>query len=1126
MVLFDRVSKTSSGIHAMKAMIGMTVAAVALAVTAALPGALWADEPQASTGTSGDGAASTQAESTYEAVRFEYGGFIYEVTKDNETGEREASLVGMQEGATSCIISSSASRQLDDGWLRNYAVTDINEDVLKDYTGQVLLECLPSDVDGKVYKALENAGAQTKLLLYAPWRTTTTINNDLSFAVEGVAEQLPSNTPITGLVVDGSQEVNNASDKPFPVYLMGDEDTLYEVPGGIAANETIDMANLDPFSAFENLKYSTDNGNSWSSENVDLDIRDAYITLPSDAVDRNGSVKLSMNDSPGFGKGYLTADWPENQTSLQLENGYGSIECTVKSTIDTSWTQTLTIYVKVEAAENAVWIDGVCHDANYVSDDGSIKLEYDQAGTPTITLDGAQISHVGGGPDSWGDGDWGEAGIYAQGDLNLRLEEKPSSIEVSTEYGNAIRCGGHLNVTSDSDACLSVSLSKAFEQNFISSIVDANSVEMNGASFDLRYVLGDTVNVDGIGYGLKADGENLAEGQSALKVSDSTLSVSIDNPNQLDLAGMAVYAISADWDTSVALSQAEVTVEGDWRAAFTVSGDVSIGNDSVVLVNEIADNRWPAAIRVGGTLDISNSSVEVATGSWDANNPAALLAEQINLSGVEIVGPDNAAIGSTEDPWSSEGGTAQTVLVDGNASPTVCIVPVVRVGETFGDAFPSPAVQEAVWGEYGLGMTGSVNPDYVLDQDAVTKLLGIDSLVVKTDNADLTGSGIENLASLSELRVYLTGAEADAQVVLPKTLSRDLSELRVCVDKKVETLFVDVPSFAGSMLFDPRGVDNSVQSDNVLRSLTFAEGCHATEVAALRFESLAALDLTPLTQLKTLELDLVKSLSDLTIDHNTDLVNLRIWDSALTTLALPNSAFTSIDVMDNQLKELTIPDAAMEGSLTALNVQGNCLRSLTVPDSVKELGIQGNQFAFLDLEGVVLSEVVGDPALPAGMQSGAKLSAQTQSDGSIVVDLSVWKDRLLEVKTAQGSYDETTGKLVYQNIEAAQADLDNEALTYRLDTLGVVQENGSETAVVLDVQVSSLEVKPYAPEPTDPEEGEGGTVVIESTSKGDSDQLVKTSDVLPQATLVVVGIIALLAASGVVLSGMRLVRKR
>lgn len=1125
MVLFDRVSKTSSGIHAMKAMIGMTVAAVALVVTAALPGALWADEPQASAGTSGDGAASAQTEATSEAVRFEYGGFIYEVTKDSEEErEFEASLVGIQEGATSCIVTSSAYRQLDDGWWRNYTVTDIDENVLKDYAGQVLLECLPSDVDGKVYKALENAGAQTKLLLYVPRRTTTTINDDLSFAVEGVAEQLPSNTPITGLVVDGSQEVNNASDKPFPVYLMGDEDTLYEVPDGIAANETIDMENLDPFSAFENLKYSTDNGNSWSSENVELSTRDAYITVPSGAVDQNGSVKLSMNDSPGFGKGYLATDWTDNQTSFNLENGYGTIECTVGSAIETSWTQTFTIHVKVEAAENAVWIDGMYHDTNYVSDDGSIGLEYDQAGIPTITLNSAHITNVGGGPDSWGDGDWGEAGIYAQGDLNLRLEGQPSSIEVSTEYGNAIRCGGHLNVTSDSGASLSASLFKSFEQNFISSIVDANSVEMNGASLDLRYVFGDAINVNGIGYGLTADGKNLAEGQSALEISDSALSVSIDNPNQLDLAGMALYAISADWDTSVALSHAEVTVKGDWRAAFTVSGDVSISNDSVVLVNEIADNRWPAAIRVGGTLDISNSSVEVATGSWDANNPAALLANQINLSGAEIVGPDNAVIGSTEDPWSSEGGTAQTVLVNEKASPTVRIVPVVRVDETLGDVFPNSAVQEAVWGEC-LGMTDPVNPDYKLDQKAVNAIFSIDSLIVKTDNADLTGSGIENLAGLSELGLRLTGAQVDAQVILPSMLSRDLSELIVYADKSVETLHVDAPIFAGSMLFDSRGTDGIPSLDSALHSLTFAEGCFAKEVSVIRLNNLTALDLSPLNQLEKLALDWMDNLSDLTIQNNDKLTDLQIWDSALTSLALPNNAFTSIDVMDNQLEELTVPDAAMHGSLTMLNVQGNCLRSLTVPDSVKELGIQGNQIAFLDLEGVVLSGMVADPDLPVGMQSGAKLSAQTQSDGSIVVDLSAWKDRLLEVKTAQGSYDETTGKLVYQNIEAAQTDLDNETLTYRLDTLGVVQENGSETAVVLDVQVSSLEVSPYVPEPSDPEGGNGGTTVIEST-KGDGDQLVKTSDALPQATLVAVGIIALLAAAGVVLSGVHLARKR
>lgn len=1125
MVLLDRVSKTSRGIHTMKAMIGMTVAAVALVVTAALPGALWADEPQSSTGTSGDGAAFAQTEATSEATRFEYGGCIYEVMKENEEErEFEASLVGIQEGATSCTVTSSAYRQSDDGWWRNYTVTDINEDVLKDYTGQVLLECLPSDVDGKVYKVLEKAGAQVQLLLYAPRRTTTTINNDLSFTVGGVVEQLPLNTPITGLVVDGTQEINNASGQAFPVYLMGDEDTLYKVPGGIAANETIDMANLDPFSAFENLKYSTDNGNSWSSENVNLSTRDAYITVPSGAIDHNGSIMLSMNDSPGFEKGYLKTVWSNNQTSLDLENGYGTIECEVASTIETSWTQTFTINVKVAAAENAVWIDGIYHDTNYVSDDGSIKLEYDQAGTPTIVLNDAHIMNVGGGPDSWGDGDWGEAGIYAQGDLNLRLEGQPSSIEASTEYGNAIRCGGHLNVTSDSGASLSASLSKAFEQNFISSIVDANSVEMNGASLDLRYILGDTVNVDGIGYGLTADGKNLAEGQPALKLSDSTLSISIDNPNQLDLAGMALYAISADWDTSVALSQAEVTVKGEWRAAFTVSGDVVISNDSVVLVNEIADNRWPAAIRVGGTLDISNSSVEVVTGSWDANNPAALLANQINLSGAEIVGPDNAVIGSTEDPWSSEGGTAQTVLVNEKASPTVRIVPVVRVDETLGDVFPNSAVQEAVWGEC-LGMTDPVNPDYKLDQKAVNAVFSIDSLVVKIDNADLTGSGIENLASLSELRVYLTGAQTDVQVVLPQTLSRDLSELIVYADKSVETLNVDAPTFAGSMLFDSRGTDGIPSLDSALRSLTFAEGCSAKEVSVIRLNNLTALDLSPLNQLEKLALDSTENLSDLTIQNNDKLIDLQIWDTALTSLTLPNNAFTSIDVMDNQLEELTVPEAAMQGSLTALNVQGNCLRSLTVPDSVKELGIQGNQIAFLDLEGVVLSGMVADPDLPVGMQSGAKLCAQTQGDGSIVVDLSAWKDCLLEVKTAQGSYDETTGKLVYQNIEAAQADLDNETLTYRLDTLGVVQENGSETAVVLDVQVSSLEVSPYVPEPSDPEGGNGGTTVIEST-KGDGDQLVKTSDALPQATLVAVGIIALLAAAGVVLSGVHLARKR
>ena len=1130
MVLFDRVSKTSSGIHAMKAMIGMTVAAVALVVTAALPGALWADEPQASAGTSGDGAASAQTEATSEAVRFEYGGFIYEVTKDSEEErEFEASLVGIQEGATSCIVTSSAYRQLDDGWWRNYTVTDIDENVLKDYAGQVLLECLPSDVDGKVYKALENAGAQTKLLLYVPRRTTTTINDDLSFAVEGVAEQLPSNTPITGLVVDGSQEVNNASDKPFPVYLMGDEDTLYEVPDGIAANETIDMENLDPFSAFENLKYSTDNGNSWSSENVELSTRDAYITVPSGAVDHNGSIMLSMNDSPGFEKGYLKTTWSNNQTSLDLENGYGTIECTVESAIETSWTQTFTIHVKVEAAENAVWIDGLYHDENFVSDDGSIKLEYGQTGTPTITLNGAHISHVGGGPDSWGDGDWGEAGIYAQGDLNLQLEGEPSSIDVSTEYGYAIRCGGHLNVSSDSGASLSASLSKAFEQNFITSIVDANSVELNGASLDLRYVLGNTVNVNGVGYGLAAEGESLTEGQSALKVSDSTLSVSIDNPNQLDLAGMALYAISADWDTGVTLSHAEVTVEGDWRAAFTVSGDVSISNDSVVSVNEIADNRWPAAIRAGGILDISDSYVEVATGSWDADYPAAILAEQINLDGAVIADPDKAVIGETEDPWASEGGTAQTVLLDGKASPTVRIAPVVREGETLEEAFPNSAVQEAVWEvwrEYGLGMTGSVNPDFVLNSDAVNVLLSINRLIVKTDNADLTSSGIEKLPALTRLQVRLTGAEANTQVKLSEDLSRNLSELDVYIDNKVETLSVDAPLFAGSIHFDPKGVDGIFQSNDTLRSLTFEEGCLASQVSARWFDSITALDLSPLTQLETLQLDWMDNLSDLTIQNNDKLIDLQIWNGLLDSLVLPNNAFTNIDVTGNQFDEFTVPDAAMHGSLIELDVQDNHLQSLTVPDSVKELGIQGNQIAFLDLEGMVLSQFrPGDYNFPAGMQSGAKLNAQTQSDGSIVVDLSAWKDRLLEVKTAQGSYDETTGKLVYQNIEAAQTDLDNETLTYRLDTLGVVQENGSETAVVLDVQVSSLEVSPYVPEPSDPEGGNGGTIVIEST-KGDGDQLVKTSDALPQATLVAVGIIALLAAAGVVLSGVHLARKR
>lgn len=1128
MVLLDRVSKTSRGIHTMKAMIGMTVAAVALVVTAALPGALWADEPQSSTGTSGDGAAFAQTEATSEATRFEYGGCIYEVTKENEEErEFEASLVGIQEGATSCTVTSSAYRQSDDGWWRNYTVTDINEDVLKDYTGQVLLECLPSDVDGKVYKALEKAGAQVQLLLYAPRRTTTTINNDLSFTVGGVVEQLPLNTPITGLVVDGTQEINNASGQAFPVYLMGDEDTLYKVPGGIAANETIDMANLDPFSAFENLKYSTDNGNSWSSENVNLSTRDAYITVPSGAIDHNGSIMLSMNDSPGFEKGYLKTVWSNNQTSLDLENGYGTIECEVASTIETSWTQTFTINVKVAAAENAVWIDGIYHDTNYVSDDGSIKLEYDQAGTPTIVLNDAHITNVGGGPDSWGDGDWGEAGIYAQGDLNLRLEGQPSSIEASTEYGNAIRCGGHLSVTSDSGASLSVSLSKSFEQNFISSIVDANSVEMNGASLDLRYVLGDTVNVDGIGYGLTADGKNLSEGQSALKISDSTLSVSIDNPNQLDLAGMALYAISADWDTSVALSHAEVTIEGDWRAAFTVSGDVSISNDSVVLVNEIADNRWPAAIRVGGTLDISDSYVEVATGSWDAENPAAILAEQINLDGAVIADPANAVIGETEDPWSSEGGTAQTVLLDEKASPTVRIVPVVRAGETLEEAFPNPAVQEAVWGEYGLGMTDPVNPDFVLDSDAVNALLSTNRLIVKTDNADLTGSGIEKLPALTRLQVRLTGNEVNTQVKLPEDLSRNLSELEVYVDNKVETLSVDAPLFAGSMQIDPRGVDGMLQSNNTLRSLVFEEGCLASQVSARWFDGITALDLSPLTQLVTLQLDWMDNLSDLTIQNNDKLTDLQIWNGLLDSLVLPNNAFTNIDVTGNQFDEFTVPDAAMHGSLIELDVQDNHLRSLTVPDSVKELGIQGNQIAFLDLEGMVLSQFrPGDHNFPAGMQSGAKFNAQTQGDGSIVVDLSVWKGRLLEVETTQGSYDEATGKLVYQNIEAAQADLDNETLTYRLDTLGVVQENGSETAVVLDVQVSSLEVAPYVPEPTDPEEGNGGTVVIESTSKGDSDQLAKTSDVLPQATLVAVGIIALLAAAGVVLSGVHLARKR
>lgn len=158
-----------------------------------------------------------------------------------------------------------------------------------------------------------------------------------------------------------------------------------------------------------------------------------------------------------------------------------------------------------------------------------------------------------------------------------------------------------------------------------------------------------------------------------------------------------------------------------------------------------------------------------------------------------------------------------------------------------------------------------------------------------------------------------------------------------------------------------------------------------------------------------------------------------------------DAVLTSLELGNNQLTELTIPQAAQ---LETLSVGENKLTSLNIPENskatLKSLYAYQNNLASLDLSGTKLELCLLKAATATGPEQYPSFEGVLQENGTVTVNLSGLAANIVSIDPgSEGKYDAETGILTFSSAEAAKA-----GFSYVYDTKGEVL-NEDDAAVDL-----------------------------------------------------------------------------
>lgn len=992
---------------------------MAVAVALALAACLMALAPRVAFAAAGD--------------TFESGGLTYEVVDDTHvkvTGYVADFPDDSQEPAE-YVLRAYAGGFINQVY-QGFQVESVDSGTFDGFAGTLVLDASASSLYDQAFSSLPQ---DVSLMLNAdvPLRVDSTS----SFAVTGGSSsgaqiELSGGRAFgafrmsaTSFEIDVDLTFENGTDADLTMLYHNAFSTLGWQEWTLAPGEVFERAWLTP--AVTAFSYSIGGGEPVTAEAETSYPYETTVELPA-GTPLDAQVSVDLLATPGIAKGLTESSWEGDKAVVNLENGSATITGSVWAPGGEDLSQDFSItFTVAETTENSsVWVGGVRHDAPFETD--GVKLTYED-GTPTLTLNGASISQVG-GPGTT------KYAIYTSGNLNIVLEGESSSIAVddASQVAAAIRAGGTLEIIGDTqagDPSLSISYVRHAPQNRRSvDVVHAQSATVQ-AKLSIACSAGSDVASDAEGYvaAIRCDGDVTVQGRGT--------AVSLTATD--DAAGHVYYGLESS-NGSVTIFDSTLSVQGAFSSAVDAwEGNIAIDGRSVVDVDIQNTANFGALFAPNGSIGVDltggSSSFEVdAARPDDADpsllSPAAVLAKEIAVTdGLFTVKPAGAQVATLSEPLMGFGDLQTIAAAENLEAPAASVKAVSTLeGQRMGDVFPVDSFATIIW-QQALGREDAYDANHVVsagDADAIAgcKMLRCHNVPA----ADYAKSGIEHLAGLKYVTITLSD-QGDALLKLP---AMSLDGLLVGARDGVQSVTVESPLLAtGTVVFDNdvlTGSSASVASLSFagsmsfgsldvaelrsLESLAFSEGVDVADLVVSNCGSLNSVDVSHLAGLEKLNLSaLGEGFTQLDLSSNMQLKSL--------SLSLLNSGFTQLDLSGlTQLESLALGGGGFEGldlsrqaALSDLRIDGaGALTSLDL-SAQHALGS-----VWVDGAGNLASlTFAADAPLTEIYVSGTGLTQLEIPQTAALVSLSVGDNQLSELVIPEGSRQTLESLIAYGN---------------------------------------------------------------------------------------------------------------
>ena len=500
--------------------------------------------------------------------------------------------------------------------------------------------------------------------------------------LESKAIQLPDGREFSAYLLSGFETVENASDASVTALLPAGSLENYRFEEiSLAPGATLNSADVYPgYSAA--LEYQVDGG-AWTQAEASR-LGSTTIELPA-GTPADAAVDLRIV-SPDLSLGYIESSWGGATKRVELANGHAEVSLTLTSNLVEGSQADYSFELSAAEAdpEGSVYIDGERYSEAFGFGEGpdGVALSYDEAGSPTVTLDGAHITQASGPVGH--DGEYGyRAGIWAAGDLAVRVQGEPSAVVIDElDSPRAISSGGALVIEGDATAAERPTLSLSTRDNLS---------EDEGAIPEVAY--GKTVEVRDVA--LEAGFERRSSSASSVIVVSSAADVSFERCDVSLFApeGDAAYSMGVygSADGGISFVDSNVNTTGDFTRLFVCGKDLVIAGRTQMDL-ECAAGRADSAIDVGDwantgsrfVVDLEGADSYVRLNGTADSYPYAVFAR----GGIELgehttlVQPVGGKVGIAQEPFFEY---ETYTLVDAQGNPAYAFEFAGRDAETPGE---------------------------------------------------------------------------------------------------------------------------------------------------------------------------------------------------------------------------------------------------------------------------------------------------------------------------------------------------------------------------------------------------------------------------------------------------------